>query len=351
MSEYSEPSGFLQQGDCQLGNGLDDSVDINGFDPANFNLEFDNASYGHPQAGLSYGEDQSRYEPNEIVEAQGEVSSLQNTIPDNDSSSYRQRQGGLTSVSQHHLFEPNELGDGQEKITQLQDMNPASDTSNFGQQQVGLSTGDDEQQFQFQSDVFSSEEWKYSEAHAANGDLSDFPDTVAQDEHQTKKDDHEHTSPIYHTPIPQGDSDTYAASSHSLSVENGERSIVNTSGIDSAYGTLNPSPQSTSGVSLGTPYQTESTVQQYGYGNTHGREDSVYSSQQPNTYNEGAEEADTEVTENDPKFNPADDLNYYRIDLDTGVIESRRRRGWGRTGTRNGAEVWFNPETEQWRKL
>lgn len=33
------------------------------------------------------------------------------------------------------------------------------------------------------------------------------------------------------------------------------------------------------------------------------------------------------------------------------IVQDRRQEKWGRTGMRNGQEVWFNPQTSKWRKL
>ena len=35
---------------------------------------------------------------------------------------------------------------------------------------------------------------------------------------------------------------------------------------------------------------------------------------------------------------------------DPSIVVAPQQKGWGRTGTRNGQEVWFNPETSEWRK-
>ena len=32
------------------------------------------------------------------------------------------------------------------------------------------------------------------------------------------------------------------------------------------------------------------------------------------------------------------------------IVEDSIQKGWGRTGIRNGSEVWFNPKTYKWRK-
>lgn len=164
-----------------------------------------------------------------------------------------------------------------------------------------------------------------------------------------------HASPVYHTPNPQDRFNPSSASPDLPTVENGEGPVISASGIDSGCGKYIPARDATFGPFSTTPDQVSNAVGIPSLGNIYNSRNPAYPSPYQETYNEDVaddvEEAEIEVEDKEPGFDPAADLNYYAEDPKTGVIESRRRKGWGRTGMRNGVEVWFNPKTEEWRKL
>ena len=302
--------------------------------------------------------------PQYEVEDQLGVSSLQNTIPEGASANHGQQQFGLPNDEHQDHSELNAFGEFNEGMRSLQRIHPANDSSNFGQSQVDLLNeefphGFDLEQFRKDEEELASAgpqtsgpgfqlDFDFSDirsdlAHnTITGGFSNTPDIVADNEQRVQKrlqkakqtgssksknrrpPVRKQIRPVHHAPNPQGDASTSVATRIPPNLDNGEGSEVNTPGVDSGYGTLNPSPETT---------------------------DPAYSNNNINTNNEGVKKTKKVRAEADPDFDPANDLNYYPEDPETGVIESRRREGWGRTGLRNGVEVWFNPDTEEWRKL
>ena len=279
--------------------------------------------------------------------------SLQNLVTADDTFDPDQPQVRVPDTGYHSPIEPNNDFEYGGEDPSIRETTAAPDS--FGEIQPEDGLTDSQYQPDFQFDMTASEDWQNL---VADGSFSQLPYIDPHDEQRivghaeipkqsgtwkhSSRLHHiqSHTSPVYHN--------TSAASPSLHSVGNGEEPFVDTPGIDSGYGTLNPSREATFGPLPATPRQTSSAVQHSGLGNMNGGLDS---NQSPDTYNVRTEGAQEELAEDDQGFDPADDLNFYPEDPITGVIESRPRNGWGRTGTRNGVEVWFNPETEQWRKL
>lgn len=320
----------------------------------------ESVSQEQPQEGLANVDPQSSYQPNEVPEYEGETSGLPDTNTLTDNASHDQPQADLLAEGHQSEPEPKESVEDRGEVPSLRNLIPAEDS--FAEIQQEDSLTDSQNQAEFEFDMSASENWQNL---VANGSFSQIPYTDTHDEQRISKraekpkqsgtakhksrrqDSQSHTSPVYHAPSPQLRFSTSAAL-HSVGY--GEGPFVNTPGIDSGYGTLNPSREATFGPLSATPNQTSNAVQHSGLANMHDGLDPVYSSHHPGTYTACTEGAKKEAAEDDQNFDPADDLNHYPEDPTTGVIESRRRKGWGRTGTRNGVEVWFNPETKQWRK-
>lgn len=347
MSEYHHPSYFIQQAGSQSGEYFDDIFGVNDFNVQDLDYGFgndqfleqpdelpndqailpaeDSLNHEEPQESLPNVDVHSQSDANEFWEGQGEVSSLENTFPSNEHPTHGQPRHDESNGPSPSRNDLDEFVD-REDFSSLQNTIPAYDPFRNIQPEEVLANG--QQQY---SDF--NEEWD---------DFPEIPDTVA------------HGNPVYHATNPQGNLNIPAASPNLYSVENGEGSVANTPGIDSGYGTLDPSQEGTSGQLSAAPYQMNNAAQQSGPGNMQNGQGPAYASQHPGANNKGRKgkkQAKEKPAESDPNFDPANDLNYYAEDPDTGVIESRRRNGWGRTGTRNGVEVWLNPETDEWRKL
>ena len=317
-------------------------------------------SHEQPQDSLPDTDRVPQYE----VEYQVGVSSLQNIMPESDSANHGQQQFGLPNDEHQDQFKLDTFGEFHEGMRSLQRIHPANESPNFGQSLVGLLNeefppGFDLEQFRKDEEELASAglqtsrpefqlDFDFSDIRSdpANDTITGgFPNTpviVADNEQRVHKrlqkakqtgssksknrrpPVRKQIRPVHHAPNPHGDASTSAATRIPPNVNNGEGSEVNTPGVDSGYGTLNPSPEATN---------------------------PAYSDQNINTNNEGVKKTKKVRAEADPDFDPANDLNYYPEDPETGAIESRRREGWGRTGLRNGVEVWFNPDTEEWRKL
>lgn len=378
MSEYHHPSYFIQQAGSQSGEYFDDILGVNDFNVQDLDYGFGNdqfleqpeelpndqailpaedyLNHEEPQESLPNVDVESQFDANEFWEGQGEVSSVENTFPATEHPTHGQPRHDESNGSSPSRNDLNEFVD-QEDFPNLQNTIPAYDPFSNVQAEDVLANGQQHIHFEVGDD-----EWD---------DFPEIPDTVAQNEHRIEKPlekakrtgssnhnsrsqhTHKHVSPVYHVSNPQGDFNIPAASPNLYSVENGEGSVANTPGIDSGYGTLDPSREGTSGQLSAAPYQMNNAAQRSGLGNMQNGQGPAYASQHPGTDNKCKKvkkQAKEKPAESDPNFDPANDLNYYAEDPDTGVIESRRRNGWGRTGTRNGVEVWLNPETDEWRK-
>ena len=248
---------------------------------------------------------ESQYEVEESVEDQGGVSqsSLPNSILENNSANHGQQQVGLPNDRNQEQVEPKAFGEFHAGTRKLQ---CAGNTVVGGTPAFPDAVADDEQRIQKRLQKAKQT------ATSKPRDRRRRPATQRQ------------IKPAHNASGPQGDLETSAAGHDLQATKKGEASEVNTPGVDSGYGTLNPSPEAMEPANSG---------------------------QDINTNDEAVTKAKSVRVEADPNFDPANDLNHYPEDPETGVTESRQRPGWGRTGLRNGVEVWFNPYTEEWGEL
>lgn len=338
-----------------------------------------------PQGSLPNVEHRSQDAPKQFTENRGK-SPDQDVPPQSSSLNSSQPQEDSANGGHHSQSESNESRESQQDLPSLQAPSSATDSFNFEDTDFGIP--DPEPLPEFDLERYRLDGEGQASAGMPNGgqqsddefDFSDIlsgpanqtildgssrtPELVADDEQRVqkrlRKAKQTGSSKPKHrraptqkrlSPKPQGGSITSTARPSIRPVRSGDDSGVNRLGIDPGYGTLKHFPKRTFGPFPATPYQMGSAVQQSGFDNTHGGQFQAYSSQEPEEYDEDVAEVGEDIAESDPNFNPANDLNYYTEDPKTGVRESRRRKGWGRTGTRNGVEVWFNPKTGEWRKL
>ena len=245
---------------------------------------------------------ESQYEVEESVENQAGASGPQNTIG-NVSANHGQQQAGPPNDEHPEQVDPNAFEEFHHEIRNLQG---ARYIGTWESSEIPDAVADDDQRIQ-----------KRLQKAKQTG-------TCKPKDRRRRPAAQKQSKPAHNTFSPQGNLDTSAAGHNPQILNNGERSEGNTPGVDSGYGTLNPSPEAVEPANSGHNI---------------------------NTNNEGVKKVREARAEADPSFDPANDLNHYPEDPATGVIESRRRPGWGRTGLRNGVEVWFNPFTEAWGKL
>lgn len=250
----------------------------------------------------SYFAEQSGHDPDDFIDQSiYDESNLDGLIVEDEGSAYHD---GLVS--------------GQNVITEI------TEGDSFGNEETQAGPTNEEPQFEVDYDDLKREQKaialmlqtiaanESSSVDDANGSLP-IVDQEARRPAAQEKD-----RPTHDVPSPQEDLELFAAGQ---TAENGEVSKINTPGADSGCGTLDPSPEATEPASQG---------------------------QKTNTDNEDGTKVKKVRAEADPNFDPANDLYCYPEDPMTGVVESRRHEGWGRTGMRNGLEVWFNPKTEEW---
>ena len=309
------------------------------------------SSFDDATKSLAGTQQEPQYEVEEAVEDQGRPSKLQSTIFENKFANHGQQPVVLPNEDHQEQVESNAFGEVHEGMRIPHRTDPGNDSFNFDQSQLGLlnaglPAGFDPEQYRKEREELASASLQHGQSefqfdfgfpdsrsdpvnYPITGESSSLPDTVADNEQRVQKrlqkakqtasskpKDHHHRpavqkqmKPAYHASSPQGEHDKSAAGQI---VENGEGSKVNTPGVDSGYGTLNPSPEATDPASSG---------------------------QNINTDNEGGQKVKKGRAEAEPNFDPANDLNHYPEDPETRVVESRRREGWGRTGTRRGVEV------------
>ena len=363
MSDYS-PSYFAEQSEHDQGDLLDPSiVDESNLDylfaevdaPAyqdrqvgNSNAiteitEDDFSAHEGPQAGLINEGSEPEIDYDELQRDQEAIALMLQTIAANEPGSLDDANESLPVTEQGPQYEVSESED-QGRAPSLKHDNPENDPANqrFRKDEKEVASaglGHGQPGFQFDLDTPGPRSDPVN--HTITWDSSSLRETVvdhdqrvqrrlqkAKQTESSKPKDRRRRPAVqkqdrsaHHVSSLQDDLDTSAPGQ---TVEDGEGSIVNSPGVDSGYGTLNPSPEATDPASPGQDTKPD---------------------------NEGGKKVRKVRAEADPDFDPAHDLYYYPEDPKTGVIESRRREGWGRTGMRKEVEVWFNPDTKEWRTL
>lgn len=163
-------------------------------------------------------------------------------------------------------------------------------------------------------------------------------------------------------------------------VDNQQWSAVDTPGADSGNATASLPTETTRGPGSTAPYQLGNAVDHSSLGNMQGGSGDVDTTANPVTdENNDVHEDENEDGEDDENGDEKEDEEEDEdedVDVDVNVphdtdfetyeehdpliVETpppppkenskRPPPKWGRTGTRNGQEVWFNPTTSKWRK-
>ena len=197
--------------------------------------------------------------------------------------------------------------------------------------------------------TFTAEDWQFIEDQAANGDFSQIPDSE------------------YQGPYSHGNLDN-SFNPVQPPVDSYQWSAVDTSGMDSAYATASMPMETTHGQLMATPNDFDNAVGHAGPGNMQGGLGGTTQTANPPTdednelyEDENEDEEEDEVEDEDEHVNvivPNGPACETYDEYDPLIVENpsrvQRDKKWiilGRTGRRNGQEVWFNKETLKWRKL
>ena len=298
--------------------------------------------HGHIQDGFSNVAGQLQFDGDWSWRDQEEMSSFQN-LPEN-------------SGQQQFYFEFN--ADELKKIDDLVADTEATDTDVHDDQPSFQSLPENNglQQFQFE---FNAEELNQIDDLVAGRSFAEVPDTDAHDDQRISKrlekgkgessQDHSHKQkrPAYHSPYShEAVEDSYDHVSPSGSQQ---LSAVNTPIVDSGYGTARMSRGSTNGLIPTTSKQSNHVVGQASHGGTQ-----TIPIINPSTNEADADTDDAEDSDSDDDLDedvPNDVTFETYEENDRLIVEDPPRKNRGRTGVRNGHEVWFNPKTSKWRKF
>ena len=221
----------------------------------------------------------------------------------------------------------------------------AGHPSSIGQPADGLTNLEQVPEFNF--DAFDVEEWQNYANTGANVDIDDILNAGVQEEQQTQDQEQgQHTDhqvfaddragATDHTAYPQGNFGS--ASGHVRPpMASRQQSPVPTPAADSGYGTRRQTPA--------TPNQANNAVGRLGPSNAQG----ALSARATAARHPLAEEH-SDIGDESESSSGTDEVEYptYRAD-DPFIVEDPLQEEWGRTGQRNGQEVWFNPETNEWQ--
>ena len=124
-----------------------------------------------------------------------------------------------------------------------------------------------------------------------------------------------------------------------------QQSSVPTPAADSGYGTAPVSRQPTRGQTPATPNQVHNAVRRPGVSIAQGPLNATATAAR---HPLAEEYADTD--DESENSNVSDELGYETYEAnDPLIVEDPPQEKWGRTGQRNGQQVWFNPETHKWQ--
>ena len=380
MSGEYQPSYSAQQTGAENWDYYDDLLGVEPYDAHNFERDFGGfefsdfpeestseqnvasaetlLTHGQPQEGLLNAEVLSHVDANESGEIQ-EVSSLGIPMPANGAPSYNRSQAPHSNGEHETQFDFNDFEHGEE-FQDLQNFISAQDS--FGTDQLEGGLGNGQPQFQFE---FSAEDWKAYDDHMANEDFSGIPDTGIQHEqrverrlekakssgtskHHSRQQHHpnQHVGPVYYDPYSPGNIDN-SSNLTECPMDGRQLSAVNTPVLDSGYGTAMMSRETTNGLMSAPQHQLGDTIGYSSLGNMQLGSSDMYAAAYPpanGAYDAYDEEDEEEDVPSQPTFETYEEH-------DPLIVQNSRKAKWGRTGTRNGLEVWFNPETSKWRKL
>ena len=310
---------------------------------------------GDPREHQPHEEYQTQYDSNGSIDDQAEASRLQDFALANDADDYGQHQHFLPSGFRSDQFEPNDFVQGHEESAFLQNMDSRSPLSNIGQPHVGLVSGHSQPQFdpnelsthdsssidqpthdltsgdqspQYQFDIFDSDEWKAFQERAAK-----ILGTGVQQEQWT----FDHGQDIY-----TGHQDGGV--------------LIDTPALSSGQGTAGISGDPTDDLQPPTPIHSSTAVEHSSPDDSQSPSAALEPAASSPLDEELAAIDDAKSDNSDEEYDEANGPNqatfetYEAQDPLIQVDEEAPKRGRGRTGKRNGEEVWFNPKTSKWRK-
>lgn len=134
-----------------------------------------------------------------------------------------------------------------------------------------------------------------------------------------------------------------------------QRPPANTPGADSVYDPAARSRGSTHSVTPAIPHQANNAVQRPEPSSAHRAPSATttavrhppadnHADSDDEYFNESDEESEGSSVSDHPDFETY-------AENDPLIVPDPPRQNWGRTGRRNGQEVWFNPEIKLWRKF
>ena len=310
---------------------------------------------GDLQENQPHEEYQAQYDSNGSIEDQAGSSRLQDFALANDADSHGQHQNFLPSGIHQDQFEPNDFVQGHEEFALLQNRDPGSRSSNIDQPQVGLVSGYNQPQFnpieliihdssridqptydltnddqpqEYQVEIFDSDEWKAFQEHAAK-----VLGTGVQIEQRTV----DHGQELY------------------IGHQDGGVTI-NTSALNSGQGTAGIPRDPTGDLQSSTPIHLNTAAEHSSPDDPQGPSAALKTAASSPVDEELAAIDDAKSDDSDEEYeeengpNQATFETYEAQDPLIQVDEETPKRGRGRTGKRNGEEVWFNPKTSKWRK-
>ena len=248
-----------------------------------------------PQASLL---DEAQYEVNE---------SVTESVPQHDTAIDGQQQVTLPSGDHEYQPNPSEFVQGQPDLTSPQNIDPAIGSSYTGQPQVNLPQVD-------QTELDTGDNFSAGQPLNSLANIEQLPNYQW---------------------------DVFASPEWRNYIENaGDYELEDILGTS---GTPTMPQQSGNAVQLPGPsdVQVAATAVESATAPPAAANDGAVNDGNSDEPEEQSEEADTPDQPTFETYEENDPL----------IQADNPQRGWGRTGTRNGQEVWFNPDTSLWRKL
>ena len=272
------------------------------------------------------------------------------------------------------LVTADQLAQSQLDLTAPQSIDSANGPANVNRSQVGLMSGDDqaqpppaelgaagpsstglptlEQIPDFDFDVFDSQQWRDLGNTGADFDIDDILGDVAQVEQQQP--DHAQGMHVYRQE--HGSQAVGTSSNHNESfTASRQRLPADTTGADAGYSTAARSRGVTHSLPPAIPHQANNTVVPPGPVNRQeaSRAKTAAVRPPPAEYHADIDDQNSNRSDDESESSSVPDEPEYEEyeQNDRLIIPDPPQDKWGQTGKRNGQEVWFNPESQKWRKF
>ena len=219
-------------------------------------------------------------------------------------------QNGLSNVADQPQLDEDQSGKDHDGISSFENA-----SGNLNQQNLSFLT-------------FNEEDWQFIADQMANIDYSETP------------------RPECHEPYPHGNFDN-SFNPTQPPVDSHQWSAVDTPGSDSAYATASMPGETTPGRS-GDMIQTANPPTDE---NNELHEDDGEDEGEDENEDEDEDEDEDVVVPNGPISETYDERDPLIVENPSRVKKGQKWIKLGRTGRRNGQEVWFNKDTSKWRKL